>query len=109
MFASAEVERIVVIHLDSEQRLLGMTVEAAGGAEDVELPVAAIAASALRLGADGIVVAHNHPSGDPEPSDADREATRRLAEIVRPIGVRLIDHLIFGSGETSSFRALGLL
>jgi DNA repair protein RadC len=109
MFASAEVERIVVIHLDSEQRLLGMTVEAAGGTEDVELPVAAIAASALRLGAEGIVVAHNHPSGDPEPSDADREATRRLADAVLPIGVRLIDHLVFGGSEIRSFRAMGLV
>jgi DNA repair protein RadC len=109
MFASAEAERIVVVHLDSEQRLLGVTVEAEGEAEDVELPVAAIAASALRLGAEGIIVAHNHPSGNPEPSNADREATRRLADILRPIGVRLVDHLVFGGGETSSFRALGLL
>jgi DNA repair protein RadC len=109
MFAAAEAERIVVIHLDSQQTLLGVTVEAEGETEDVELPAAAIAASALRLGAEGIVVAHNHPSGNPEPSDADREATRRLAEIVRPIGVRLVDHLVFGGGETRSFRALGLL
>jgi DNA repair protein RadC len=109
MFAAAEAERIVVIHLDSGQNLLGMTVEAAGEAEDVALPVAAIAASALRLGAEGIVVAHNHPSGNPEPSDADRDSTRRLAEVVRSIGVRLVDHLVFGGGETTSFRALGLL
>jgi DNA repair protein RadC len=109
MFAAADAERIVVIHLDSEQGLLGMTVEAAGEADDVPLPVAAIAASALRLGAEGIVVAHNHPSGNPEPSEADREATRRLADVVRSIGVRLIDHLVFGGGETRSFRAMGLV
>jgi DNA repair protein RadC len=109
MFASAEAERIVVIHLDVEQKLLGLTVEAAGEADDVELPVAAIAASALRLGAEGIVVAHNHPSGNPEPSEADRDATRRLAEVVRSIGVRLVDHLVFGGGETRSFRAMGLV
>ncbi|MEA3038200.1 MAG: repair protein RadC [Sphingomonadales bacterium] len=109
MFAAAEAERIVVIHLDPEQKLLGMTVEAAGEADDVALPVAAIAASALRLGADGIVVAHNHPSGNAEPSEADRDSTRRLAEVVRSIGVRLIDHLVLGGEETTSFRALGLL
>jgi DNA repair protein RadC len=109
MFAAAEAERVVVIHLDAEQNLLGMTMEAAGEADDVALPVAAIAASALRLGAEGIVVAHNHPSGNPEPSDADREATRRLAEVLRSIGVRLIDHLVLGGGETSSFRAMGLV
>jgi DNA repair protein RadC len=109
MFAAAEAERIVVIHLDPDQNLLGMTVEGAGEADDVALPVAAIAASALRLGADGIVVAHNHPSGNPEPSEADREATRRLADAVRSIGVRLVDHLVFGGGETKSFRAMGLV
>jgi DNA repair protein RadC len=109
MFAAAEAERIVVIHVDPDQNLLGMTVEGAGEADDVALPVAAIAASALRLGADGIVVAHNHPSGNPEPSEADREATRRLADALRSIGVRLVDHLVFGGGETKSFRAMGLV
>jgi DNA repair protein RadC len=108
-FESADTERVVVMHLDQEGCLLAVTLEAAGGEEDVDLSARAIAGAALRLGAAGIIVAHNHPSGNPEPSAADRGATRRLADTLAAVGVRLQDHLIFGGEETRSFRALGLL
>lgn len=108
-FDEADVERVVALHLTAERQLVGLTFEATGGEEDVELPVRAIAASALRLGAACVVVAHNHPSGSPEPSELDLAATRRLAETLTPLGVRLVDHLIFAGGETRSFRAMGLL
>ena len=57
----------------------------------------------------GWSIAHNHPSGDPSPSRADIEATRRLAEAAAALGIRLHDHLIFAGGDCRSFRALGLL
>ena len=69
----------------------------------------AIFAAGLRHGAEGLVIAHNHPSGDPEPSRADIEATRRLADVAAALGIRLHDHLIFAGGECRSFRELGLL
>jgi DNA repair protein RadC len=107
-FESADVERVVVVHLDSERRAIAVTLEAVGAVEDVDLPVRAIAVSALKTGAASVVVAHNHPSGDPRPSDADIAHTRRLAEALAAMDVRLVDHLVFARGETSSFRALGL-
>jgi DNA repair protein RadC len=53
---------------------------------------------ALREGAAAIIVAHNHPSGDPEPSLEDRELTKRLSECAQLTGITLLDHLIIGNG-----------
>lgn len=108
-FEGAEAERVVAMHLSAEQQLLGVTLEQVGDAEEVALPVRAILGSALRLGAEGLLVAHNHPSGNPDPSAADRDATRRLAEALGAMGVRLIDHLVFAGGDLRSMAALGLL
>jgi DNA repair protein RadC len=54
-------------------------------------------------------MAHNHPSGDPAPSAADREATRLLARALDTIEVQLVDHLIVAAEGMTSFRRLGLL
>jgi DNA repair protein RadC len=108
-FEGAEAERVVAMHLSAGQELLGVTLEEVGGRDEVALPVRAIVASTLRLGAAGLLVAHNHPSGDPEPSAADRDATRRLADALGALGVRLVDHLVFAGGDLRSMAAMGLL
>ena len=63
--------------------------------------------AALNHGAAGLVIAHNHPSGDPRPSPADVAATRRLAETAAALDIVVHDHLIFAGGECRSFRELG--
>jgi DNA repair protein RadC len=103
---SAELLRVA--HLDAEGRLLGLT-EAAGRRSSIDLPIAEIVRDAVALGARALVLAHNHPGGDPTPSPADKATTRRLAEIARGLEMRLIDHLIFAGERFSSFRQLGLL
>lgn len=108
-FAEQGGEKIVVVHLDAGQRLIGVE-EVQGEREDVALPIRLILAEALRLGASGMIVAHNHPSGNPAPSDADIAATRELASMAAILEIRLHDHLIFGrDGECRSMRALALL
>jgi DNA repair protein RadC len=106
--ASADGETLAVAFLDEGRRLIETAVIGGEGAA-VELPVRRILEDALRLGARGIIIAHNHPSGDPEPSRDDVEATRELAETSARLGMRLHDHLIFGRGEVTSLRSLGLL
>jgi DNA repair protein RadC len=102
-------DHVAVLHLDGAQRVIAVTPAPSEEAEAGTLPVAAILRAALRLGADGIVVGYSHAGDDLEPSDGERESTRRLAEAAAAMGVRLMDQLLFGSGECRSYRALGLL
>lgn len=64
---------------------------------------------AVRKSAAGIVVVHNHPSGDPTPSEEDLIATRRLLEASKIIGINLVDHVIIGNGSYISLRAEGVI
>lgn len=64
---------------------------------------------AVRRGAAAVIVAHNHPSGDPAPSDEDIAVTGRLLEASRIMGIRLLDHLIIGRGSFVSLRAEGYI
>jgi len=64
---------------------------------------------ALELNAAAVILAHNHPSGVAEPSQADRALTRRLSEALGLIDVRVIDHVVIGEGETTSFAERGWL
>ncbi|MBX3560217.1 MAG: DNA repair protein [Sphingomonas sp.] len=109
LFADARGEKLAVAHLDAGRRLLALDEEVARGADSMALPVRDIIAAALARDAAGLVIAHNHPSGDPSPSPADIAATRRLAEAGERLDIRLHDHLIFAAGDCRSFRALGLL
>jgi DNA repair protein RadC len=109
LFAAAKEERIAVLHLDAGRRLLALTLEEPGGPGDVELPVLLILQRALRIGAHAIILAHNHPSGDPAPSEADRAATAALADAARAVGLLLDDHIVFGGSEWVSFRGLGIM
>jgi DNA repair protein RadC len=106
--ADAPCEAVQVAFLDRELRLIEVT-RSGGGPASAPLLVRTIIADALRHDAAGMILAHNHPSGDPEPSRADLAATRQLGQAAAAVGVRLYDHLIFAGGECRSLRALGLL
>ncbi len=64
---------------------------------------------ALELGASGLVLVHNHPSGDPSPSRDDIQMTRQIVEAGKPLGLSVHDHVVIGRTGHASFRALGLL
>lgn len=96
-------------YLDPEWRLLALRTTPSERVDTVEIPVRKIVADALAFDAAGVVMAHNHPSGDPTPSENDRMLTRHLARILHGVGVRLIDHLVLAGGQTASFRRIGLL
>jgi len=102
-------EVIAAVYLDGNQRVLGLRHARSAAVDRLMLPIREIAVDALAFGAVAVVIAHNHPSGDPTPSAADREATRLLARALETLGVRLLDHLIVARGGITSFRRLGLL
>lgn len=64
---------------------------------------------AIRKGAAGIILAHNHPSGDPTPSQDDIQSTKRIMEVSKLVGIRLLDHLIIGDGRYISLRNEGYM
>ena len=64
---------------------------------------------AIRNGAAGIILAHNHPSGDPTPSQDDIQSTKRIMEVSKLVGIRLLDHLIIGDGRYISLRNEGYM
>jgi DNA repair protein RadC len=107
-FDGVAAEKIVVLHLDDQRRLLALR-EYPGGTSEAEVPLRMIVEEALRLGTSGLVIAHNHPSGDPEPSEEDLRVSRTVADTARNLGMRLIDHIIFGGEDARSLRDLGLL
>lgn len=102
-------EVIAAVYLDGDQRVLGLRHARSGAVDRLVLPIREIAVDALAFGAVAVVIAHNHPSGDPTPSAADREATRLLARALETLEMRLLDHLIVARGGITSFRRLGLL
>ena len=64
---------------------------------------------ALELNASAVVLAHNHPAGDPTPSAADIDMTRKVVEAARALGIAVHDHFVVGGDTVASFKGLGLL
>jgi DNA repair protein RadC len=102
------VEILRVIHIDRDRRILGIQ-EYSGDAMQVMMPMRTIIADALRLGSSGLLLSHNHPSGDPRPSRADISATRQLIRAAHALDIRVHDHLIIGGDRQFSLRAAGLI
>jgi len=98
-----------ILALDSKHRLLGEKVVATGGRHSVAVTPADVFQAALPYRPRSVVVFHNHPSGDPHPSEEDRALTYRLARSGEVLGIALVDHIVVGGGSFASFRQLGLL
>jgi DNA repair protein RadC len=101
-------EQLLVAHVDSAARCIHVE-HYQGEPASVGLPVRRIMADAARFGSAGVVLAHNHPSGDCRPSDSDYRATRKLARAGEAIDLAILDHLVFAGSDFSSMRRMGLL
>ena len=105
---NAKVEMVAVAYLDPNRRLLGIR-HVVGGRDQVPISIRTIAADALAFGAAGVVIAHNHPSGDATPSARDVAFTRALAAGLRTLEVVLLDHLVIAGDEVTSLRGMGVV
>jgi DNA repair protein RadC len=101
-------ECVWVAHLDGLANCLHLS-RHAGEATGADLPIRSIIADAASRGSAAILLAHNHPSGDCRPSEADCRATRRLVSAAEALDCRVIDHFVFAGKDCASFRSLGLL
>jgi DNA repair protein RadC len=106
--ADPTLENLWVAHVDEQSRCVHLC-RYAGDETGGAFPLRAIIIDAAEHGSAGIVLAHNHPSGDPRPSDSDCRATRRLATAVEALDCAVLDHLVFAGTECTSFRRMGLL
>jgi DNA repair protein RadC len=95
-------ELLIVLFLDRRRRLIDHEVIAIGTTDSVDWDQRRIVFRAIGRGASGIIVAHNHPSGDPRPSSTDISLTRRLADVTRSLGICMVDHLVIAGGEVRS-------
>jgi len=102
-------EVFYVLYLDSKGRLLFEAEISRGTLSSSLVHPREVFAPALIRRAAAILVAHNHPSGDPQPSADDRTTTRRLQRAGRLLGIELLDHIVIGSGNFLSFLEEGWL
>lgn len=100
-------ERFHAIFLDAARGYLDDCVIGHGPSAHLAIRMRELFARALSLGARGLIVAHNHPSGDCRPSESDIAATHRLREIARALDIELLDHLIVTREKIYSMRAGG--
>lgn len=99
-----ETERMVAIFCDARGRILSQELVAEGDTGQLRLSLRQLFTKALRRNARRMILAHNHPSGCPQPSEGDIVSTRRLSEYARSLGIVLEDHLIIGHDSITSMR-----
>jgi DNA repair protein RadC len=102
-------EQFCCLYLDAGHRLLAFEKLFRGAPTGAQVPAGEVAKTALTHHAAGVILAHNHPSGDEEPSRADRALTRRLRDALALVDVRVVDHVIVGHERCISFAERGLI
>lgn len=106
-YAGQKSESFRVLYLDRKNRLIEAREMARGTVDHVPVYPREIMKAAILLDACAIIIAHNHPSGDPFPSESDIAMTRQIKAGCDAIGIALHDHIICGAGDEYSFRANG--
>lgn len=101
-------EHFMTILLDTKNQLLATELVSVGSLDTSLVHPREVFKGAVRRSASSVILAHNHPSGDPTPSSADISCTRRLAEAGQVLGIAVLDHVVIGHGGYVSFRERGI-
>ncbi len=107
--AHREIEQFRILFLDRKNVLIADEEQARGTVDHVPVYPREVVKRALELNASALILVHNHPSGDPTPSEADIAMTERIRAAADVLGIALHDHLIIGKSVELSFRGAGLL
>lgn len=102
-------EHFMALHMDGKNRILCYELISLGSLNQSIVHPREVFKSALLSSAAALILIHNHPSGDPQPSSEDLSITRRLKEAGELLGVRILDHLVVGDGTYYSFADQGVL
>jgi DNA repair protein RadC len=108
-FSIKPVEEFGMLILDTRNRLRRLQVISKGGLNGSLVHPREVFREAVTLQAAGLILFHNHPSGDPTPSREDLELTRRLRDAGRIMGIEVLDHIILGAGRYVSLKDKGLV
>ena len=109
LIGGADREHCLSVLLDTKHRVLRTLTVSIGSIDHTFMTPHGIFRDALLGNAAAVILAHNHPSGDPEPSRDDERVTRRLVEAGRLLGVEVLDHLVVGGGGWVSLARRGLV
>jgi DNA repair protein RadC len=103
------VERVRILYLNARNMLIRNEPMSEGSVDEAAVYVREVIRRALEYHATAIILVHNHPSGDPQPSQQDIRLTREIVEAARPLGIAVHDHVIVGARTCASMRSLGLI
>ena len=104
-----EYECFAIIYLDNRHRVLGYAELFRGTIDGTSVYPREVVKESLKYNAAAIILAHNHPSGVAEPSQADERITKRLKAALELVDIRVLDHLIIGDGKATSLASRGIL
>ncbi len=107
--AFSDKEQFRILFLDKRNALIADEVQQQGTVDHTPVYPREVIKRALELSATALVLVHNHPSGDPTPSDADIRMTQTIIDVAKPLGIAIHDHIVVGKQGHVSFRALGLI
>jgi DNA repair protein RadC len=107
--AFADKEQFRLLFLDKRNALIADEVQQSGTIDHTPVYPREVVKRALELSASALILVHNHPSGDPTPSAADIKMTREIAEVAKPLGIVIHDHIIVGREGHASFKGLRLI
>lgn len=103
------VEQVRVLYLDKKNVLIADEMQQQGTIDHTPIYPREVVKRALDLGATAMILVHNHPSGNPQPSKADIDMTRQVVTAARSLNIVVHDHVVIGKGQYASFKSLGLL
>ena len=106
--AFAEKEQLRLLFLDKRNALIADEVQQSGTVDHTPVYTREVVKRALELSATAIILVHNHPSGDPTPSQADIRMTKEIADVAKPLGIAVHDHIIVGREGHVSLKGLKL-
>src|SRR6186997_1844250 len=107
--AFADKEQFRLLFLDKRNQLIADEIQQTGTVDHTPVYPREVIKRALELSATALILVHNHPSGDPTPSNADIQMTKAIIEIARPLGISVHDHIIVGKDGHTSFKASKLI
>ncbi len=107
--AFADKEQFRLLFLDKRNKLIADEVQQIGTVDHTPVYPREVIKRALELSATALILVHNHPSGDPTPSQADIQMTKAIVDIAKPLGISVHDHIIVGKNGHASLKGMRLI